>query len=93
MCSIVVLSENYASSRWCLEELVTILECKREKGQRVVPIFYDIDPSDVRYQRGKIGEAMAKHERKLKEDMERVQIWRDALTEVANICGWDARNQ
>lgn len=36
---------------------------------------------------------MAKHERKLKQDMERVQIWRDALTEVANICGWDARNQ
>ncbi|KAJ9676178.1 hypothetical protein PVL29_024931 [Vitis rotundifolia] len=35
---------------------------------------------------------MAKHERNLKEDMERVQIWRDALTEVANISGYDSRN-
>lgn len=67
---------------------MTILECKREKGQRVIPIFYDIDPSDVRYQRGKIGEAMAKHERNLKENMVR-----DAATEVANLSGWDSSNQ
>lgn len=93
MCSIVVLSENYASSRWCLEELVKILECKRKKGQRVIPIFYNIDPSDVRYQRGKIGKAMAKHERNLKENMEEEQIWRDALTKAANLCGWDSSNQ
>ncbi|XP_034680091.1 putative disease resistance protein At4g11170 [Vitis riparia] len=93
MRSIVVLSENYASSTWCLEELVKILECKRKKGQRVISIFYNIDPSDVRYQRGKIGEAMAKHERNLKENMERVQIWRDSLTEVSNLSGWVSRNQ
>nr|CAN68631.1 hypothetical protein VITISV_003860 [Vitis vinifera] len=93
MCSIVVLSENYASSRWCLEELVKILECKRKKGQRVIPIFYNINPSDVRYQRGKIGKAMAKHERNLKENMEEEQIWRDALTKAANLCGWDSSNQ
>ena len=34
-CSIFVLSENYASSKWCLEELVEVLECKRTKSQRV----------------------------------------------------------
>ena len=45
MFSIIVLSENYASSRWCLEELVKILECKESKGQRVLPIFYYVDPS------------------------------------------------
>ncbi|RVW64939.1 TMV resistance protein N [Vitis vinifera] len=35
--SIVVLSENYASSRWCLEELVKILECKKTKDRWCCP--------------------------------------------------------
>ena len=43
MSSIVVLSENYASSRWCLQELVKIVECIKSKRQRVVPIFYNMD--------------------------------------------------
>lgn len=36
---IVVLSENYASSMWCLNELVEILTCKRTNGQVVIPVF------------------------------------------------------
>ena len=76
MFSIIVLSENYASSRWCLEELVKILECKESRGQRVLPIFYNVDPSDVRKHMGKFGEALAKHEENFKENMGRVQIWR-----------------
>ncbi|ESR55117.1 hypothetical protein CICLE_v100234882mg, partial [Citrus x clementina] len=27
--SVIVFSEGYASSRWCLDELVKILECKK----------------------------------------------------------------
>ena len=92
MYSIIVLSENYASSRWCLEELVKIVECMKSKGQRVLPIFYNVDPSDVRKQRGKIGEALAKHQENL-ENLERVKVWREALTQVSNLSGWDSRNK
>ena len=31
--SIIVLSKNYASSRWCLDELTKILDCRKTKGQ------------------------------------------------------------
>ncbi|KAJ9676135.1 hypothetical protein PVL29_024908 [Vitis rotundifolia] len=93
MFSIIVLSENYASSSWCLEELVKILECMKTRGQRVVPIFYNVDPSDVRKQRGNFGKALAEHEENLKENKKRVQIWKDALVEVANLSGWDSRNK
>ncbi|XP_034679845.1 disease resistance protein RPV1-like [Vitis riparia] len=75
--------------------LVTAIEnskCRRTKGQRVIPIFYNIDPSDVRNQRGKFGETVVKHEKNLA-NRERVQIWRDALTEVANLSGWHLRNK
>ncbi|KAJ9676162.1 hypothetical protein PVL29_024923 [Vitis rotundifolia] len=90
--SLIVLSENYASSGWCLEELVKILECMRTMGQRVLPIFYNVDPSHVRHHKGHFGEALAKHEENLR-TMERVPIWRDALTQVANLSGWDSRNK
>ncbi|RDX58304.1 TMV resistance protein N, partial [Mucuna pruriens] len=60
--SIVVFSENYAASSWCLDELVRIHECMKSKKQLVYPIFYKVDPSDVRYQNGSYGQAMTKHE-------------------------------
>ncbi|KAL6316218.1 hypothetical protein AAG906_017765 [Vitis piasezkii] len=92
MYSIIVLSENYASSRWCLDELVKIVECMKSKRQRVLPIFYNVDPSDVGEQRGKIGEALAKHQENL-ENLEREKVWREALTQVSNLSGWDSRNK
>ena len=44
---IVVLSKNYASSTWCLDELVKIIECKKHTELRVSPVFYYVDPFDV----------------------------------------------
>ncbi|XP_009799386.1 disease resistance protein RUN1-like isoform X1 [Nicotiana sylvestris] len=89
--SIIVFSRNYASSSWCLNELVKILECKEKLKQMVLPIFYDVDPSEVRKQTGLFGEALAKHkERSI--GLQMVEKWRDALTEAANFCGWDLQN-
>ncbi|KAH0714080.1 hypothetical protein KY284_006985 [Solanum tuberosum] len=46
--ALIVFSRNYATSRWCLNELVKIMECKEEENrQTVIPIFYDVDPSHV----------------------------------------------
>ena len=87
MISIVVFSENYASSTWCLKELVKILECK-DLGQSVLvlPVFYKINPSEVRKQEGKYGIALAKHEKK--ENRDKVQSWRAALTKAAGLAGF-----
>nr|XP_034909758.1 disease resistance protein RUN1-like [Populus alba] len=85
--SIVVFSKGYASSRWCLNELVEILKCKRKKtGQIVLPIFYDIDPSDVRKQTGSFAEAFDKHEERFEEEL--VKEWRKALEVAGNLSGW-----
>ncbi|XP_059594099.1 disease resistance protein RPV1-like isoform X2 [Vitis vinifera] len=84
--SIVVFSKTYAHSRWCLDELAKIMECSRKYGQKVLPIFYHVDPSDVRKQTGSFGEAFTRYEETLKN---KVQSWREALTEASNISGWD----
>ena len=87
MISIVVFSKNFASSTWCLNELVRIIEC-RNNGQLVLPIFYKVDPSKIRKQDGDFGIALAKHEEKFKDDIEKVQRWRKTLTRAANLSGF-----
>ncbi|KHN46555.1 TMV resistance protein N [Glycine soja] len=82
--AITVLSENYASSSLCLDELVTILDCKSE-GQLVIPVFYKVDPSDVRHQKGSYGEAMTRHQERFKAKKEKLQKWRMALQQVADL--------
>ena len=90
--SIIVLSENYASSTWCLDELVKILECKKN-GQIVLPVFYKVDPSYVRNQKGKFGEALAKHEERFKDNMNKVKRWRVALIEATNLSGFPYKDE
>ncbi|XP_028778378.1 disease resistance protein RML1A-like [Neltuma alba] len=89
--AVVIFSENYASSKWCLNELIQILWCKEVQGQLFIPVFYQIDPSDVRNQRRTYMEAFAKHERDSRLNQERVNKWRQALFITANLGGWDSR--
>ncbi|MCH83056.1 TIR-NBS-LRR resistance protein, partial [Trifolium medium] len=85
---IVVLSMNYAYSKWCLKELEMILECVQLYGKPVLPVFYDVDPSVVRNQTGSYERAFAKHERDLSGFSKTVQLWKEALTQVADLAGW-----
>ncbi|KAM4094889.1 hypothetical protein ACB094_06G228800 [Castanea mollissima] len=86
--SVIVFSKNYASSRWCLNELVEIMECRRMLKQIVIAIFYHVDPSDVRNQRGSYEEAFVEHEKRYLLDKDKVFRWRGALTEAAHLSGW-----
>uniref|UniRef100_A0A7N2LAQ5 TIR domain-containing protein n=1 Tax=Quercus lobata TaxID=97700 RepID=A0A7N2LAQ5_QUELO len=82
--SIVVISQNYASSRWCLEELSKICECKR----LILPVFYLVDPSDVRKQRGPFfGKHFREHEEKGIEK-EKVTKWREAMETAGGKAGF-----
>ena len=95
--SVTMFSENYGSSKWCLDELVWILECRKNLGQLVLPIFYGIDPSKVHKQEGNFGVELAEHEKKkqkkFKDSIGKVQIWRVALKEVGNLSGFHYDNE
>nr|XP_017221811.1 PREDICTED: disease resistance protein RML1B-like [Daucus carota subsp. sativus] len=98
---IVVFSKHYAFSSWCLDELVLILECRNNSKRFLLPIFYHVDPSDVRKQSGCIAEAIDHHEEKFKREvdetkrknlMDKIKIWRTALTQVTNLGGMPLQN-
>ncbi|XP_035542811.1 disease resistance protein RUN1-like [Juglans regia] len=52
--------------------------------QIILPIFYDVDPSEVRHQKLSFGEAFAKLRYKLKDEVN-VTKWEAALEKVANL--------
>ncbi|KAL5153460.1 TMV resistance protein N [Glycine soja] len=87
---IIVLSENYAWSSFCLNELDYILKFIKGKGLLVLPVFYKVDPSDVRNHTGSFGESLAYHEKKFKStnNMEKLETWKMALNQVANLSGY-----
>ena len=88
--AIIILSKNYASSTWCLDDLAKIIACKKDMGMTVLPIFHYIDPFDVRKQKGTFAHTFGKHEEK--ENKERVEKWKDALRQVGNLAGWHLKN-
>ncbi|XP_016646924.1 PREDICTED: TMV resistance protein N-like [Prunus mume] len=95
MISIIVFSKSYADSSWCLDELVKIMECRGRLRQQVIPLFYNVDASDVRKQTGSFAQAFEKHEAGIcegKHEKEKVQRWRNALTQAADLCGEDLKN-
>ncbi|XP_061350173.1 disease resistance protein Roq1-like [Gastrolobium bilobum] len=91
--AVTVFSKNYASSSFCLNELVHILHCIKEKGRLVLPVFYDVDPSHVRHQRGSYEQAMASHEERFKDNKEKLRKWRMALHQAANLSGFHFKQQ
>ncbi|XP_031273325.1 disease resistance-like protein DSC1 [Pistacia vera] len=91
--SVIIFSKGYGSSRWCLKELEKIIECKKKYGQIVIPVFYHVDPSEVRKQTGDFGKAFSQLEDRFEfDDPDMLQRWKSALTDTGNISGFVSNN-
>ncbi|XP_059076972.1 TMV resistance protein N-like [Cryptomeria japonica] len=83
---IAIFSKTYAESRWCLAELSFMLK----SAAKIIPIFYHVDPSDLRcvhQGKGMYVEAFKKHERNGKCSPEQLQEWKTALHNVSFYAG------
>ncbi|KAK1418437.1 hypothetical protein QVD17_27582 [Tagetes erecta] len=85
--SIVVLSENYATSTWCLDELLLILQQRRECGHTVVPVFYHVKPTDVRNHKKKFAIKVDPYSSRWTDN--NVNMWKIALMQVADLTGFE----
>jgi hypothetical protein len=84
---IVVLSRNFANSKWCMMELERIVEISKTKDMVVVPVFYEVDPSDVRNQTGEFGQKFNSLLSTISVDEYTKQNWKTALHEVGGRAG------
>ncbi|XLR11435.1 hypothetical protein S83_039373 [Arachis hypogaea] len=66
--------------------------CCKNKTQKVLPVFYHIDPSEVRNQTGKFGQAFDNLMKRYPDKINgKEQSWRKALREVGCIAGFVIR--
>eukprot|EP00253_Pinus_taeda_P001684 PITA_01684 len=96
---VAIFSPTYAQSRWCLDELVQMLE----SGSTIIPVFYKVEPADLRHTRGGDG-VYARHLSELEAkrtsdsqepryDPETIEKWRNALSAVADIVGFPLKDK
>ena len=90
--SIPIFSKNFAFSKWCLRELAHMVQCHENEGQMIYPIFYNVDPYDVRHQSGSYEEAFRQHRKKRRKE-KTVQGWKQALTKVGQMKGLELKKE
>ncbi|CAN0916636.1 Disease resistance protein L6 [Linum grandiflorum] len=89
---IPILTLDYASSKWCLQEIAKMVECWKTRGRGngqhiILPVFYFVNPRDVRHpDSGPYKKAFERHSREY--DLETISGWKEALREVGKMDGW-----
>ncbi|KAG0619290.1 hypothetical protein M758_4G129200 [Ceratodon purpureus] len=83
--AVVVFSESFAQSEWCLRELHVMLHTPSVK---VLPVFYKVRPSEVRFPESgqlkkKIQELIGRH------DKNSIEQWRADLEQASKLMGWE----
>ncbi|XP_030468444.1 TMV resistance protein N-like isoform X2 [Syzygium oleosum] len=90
---IPVFSQTYASSQWCLRELAQIVvnTSKSEGKKEILPIFFDVEPNDVKLKTPLYRDAILNLEREKKLSTKLVDAWKEALMVVDAIKGWEVK--
>jgi hypothetical protein len=96
---VAVFSPGYAESKSCLDELVLMVK----SGAIILPVFYEVEPEELMCLRGEGGvyaQALHNLEKKSTYDSESqeekplydpntIENWREALSSVAELKGFD----
>ncbi|ESW06151.1 hypothetical protein PHAVU_010G024100 [Phaseolus vulgaris] len=93
--AIVVFTKFYSQSAWCLHQLQQIIKWHETYCRHVLPVYYEIQPSDVRLQKGDFGKAFkaTAHQTFSGQELEHgMSRWSHALIKAANLFGWDESN-
>ncbi|XP_059072503.1 TMV resistance protein N isoform X2 [Cryptomeria japonica] len=79
---IAIFSPKYVESPWCLAELAYMLNTPN----RVIPVFYRVDPSDLRWVgkgKGSYAPSFSRHEKQGRYSAQKVEEWKMALEKIS----------
>ncbi|KAM7480789.1 hypothetical protein LguiB_005372 [Lonicera macranthoides] len=82
--SIIIFSKDYASSSACLYEVETILEHSKHSKHTILPVFYHVEPAELKQKARDLAPVLAKEYQK---------GWSKALEEVVSIAGMPLKDQ
>lgn len=85
--ALVVFSTGYTESAWCLQELVKIKELMDEGKLVAIPIFYKVEPSQVKNLTGVFGESFWNLWR-IQRDSHIIK-WKEAFRSIASKLGFN----
>lgn len=89
---IPIFSGSFAWRESCLHELACMVESQRKSsGPEILPVFYDVEPSDVMLQSRLYNHALSHHRKKYPHEI--VLKWEEALRKVGSIKGWESDNR
>lgn len=83
-----IFTEEYGSSDWCLDELLKMIESMRNHQGKVIPVFFDVTPDDLRMKDGKFAKNFQDHLRTRNHKEEKIELWKDALREASWLDGF-----
>eukprot|EP00253_Pinus_taeda_P008147 PITA_08147 len=95
---LAIFSPNYCQSPWCLNELLLMLEMKLKKGSTILPIFFHVKPTELRWTEGGKGvyaQSLSSLQEKRtsdsqpRHDSDIIGKWKQALHDVAGISGFE----
>ncbi|KAF8028483.1 hypothetical protein BT93_E1181 [Corymbia citriodora subsp. variegata] len=72
-------------------ELAQMMECNKADNRSIVPIFYDINPAELKYPSEPVKDSFCKHEKR-GVDPGDIAKWKQALRDVAAVKGHDLPN-
>ncbi|CAN7124880.1 hypothetical protein BRARA_B03151 [Brassica rapa] len=89
--ALVIFSNRYAESSWCMNEVAKIKELADKEKLHVVPIFYKLKVGDVRGQTGKFGTKFWNLARASTGDQ--IKTWKEALECISDKMGLSLKDQ
>nr|GEW81932.1 RNA-directed DNA polymerase homolog [Tanacetum cinerariifolium] len=87
---VVILSDGFASSPYCLRELVKIIEYKEKFQEKyeIIIVYHNCKPEMVVKEIENYEATFSKHEKLVKQD---VSKWKEALIKAVSLPGWDLK--
>eukprot|EP00253_Pinus_taeda_P015737 PITA_15737 len=96
--NIAIFSPNYAASTWCLDELLNMVDSMSKYKSTIIPLFFGVTLAEVRWTQGGKGvygkdlyilQGKKTFHGQRRHDSDIIEKWRNALSTVADIKGFD----